>query len=156
MNKLHQQEDYKRKDADFREQNRLYETMEQTFRDGQAGILAAKLKEGEACPVCGSTSHPKPAAMAAQVPSEQELDAAKEKADRFREAREKSAREAGAKKSSLEKTEEQLMAHIPEKDWTDAHHWIIFHGRRVCAAQRPKCDQCALNKVCDFYTRKDS
>ena len=57
---------------------------------------------------------------------------------------------------TVEKTELQLMEHIPEQDWTDAHHWIIFHGRRVCAAQRPKCDQCALNKVCDFYTRKDS
>ena len=61
-----------------------------------------------------------------------------------------------AQAKTVEKTEEQLMAHIPEEDWTDAHHWIIFHGRRVCAAQRPKCDQCALNKVCDFYTRKDS
>ena len=57
---------------------------------------------------------------------------------------------------TVEKTELQLMEHIPQEDWTDAHHWIIFHGRRVCAAQRPKCDQCALNKVCDFYTRKDS
>ena len=61
-----------------------------------------------------------------------------------------------AQAKTVEKTEEQLMAHIPKEDWTDAHHWIIFHGRRVCAAQRPKCDQCALNKVCDFYTRKDS
>ena len=60
-----------------------------------------------------------------------------------------------AEAKTVEKTEEQLMAHIPEKDWTDAHHWIIFHGRRICAAQRPKCDQCALNQVCDFYTRKD-
>ncbi|MBQ3652088.1 MAG: endonuclease III, partial [Clostridia bacterium] len=61
-----------------------------------------------------------------------------------------------AQAKTVEKTEEQLMAHIPEEDWTDAHHWIIFHGRRVCAAQRPKCSECALNKVCDFYTRKDS
>ena len=61
-----------------------------------------------------------------------------------------------AEAKTVEKTEEQLMAHIPEKDWTDAHHWIIFHGRRVCAAQRPKCAECALNRVCDFYTRKDS
>ena len=57
---------------------------------------------------------------------------------------------------TVEKTELQLMEHIPEADWTDAHHWIIFHGRRVCAAQRPKCAECALNQVCDFYTRKDS
>ena len=61
-----------------------------------------------------------------------------------------------AEAKTVEKTEEQLMAHIPQEDWTDAHHWIIFHGRRVCAAQRPKCADCALNQVCDFYTRKDS
>ena len=60
-----------------------------------------------------------------------------------------------AEAKTVEKTEEQLMAHIPEKDWTDAHHWIIFHGRRVCAAQRPRCSECALNKICDFHTRKE-
>ena len=54
---------------------------------------------------------------------------------------------------TVEKTELQLMEHIPEQDWTDAHHWIIFHGRRICAAQRPRCAECALNQVCDFYTR---
>ena len=61
-----------------------------------------------------------------------------------------------AEARTVEKTEEQLMTHIPREDWSDAHHWIIFHGRRVCAAQRPKCDQCALNQICDFCTRKDS
>ena len=61
-----------------------------------------------------------------------------------------------AEAKTVEKTEEQLMAHIPRADWSDAHHWIIFHGRRVCAAQRPKCGECALNRICDFYTRKDS
>ena len=61
-----------------------------------------------------------------------------------------------AEAKTVEKTEEQLMAHIPREDWSDAHHWIIFHGRRVCAAQRPRCAGCALNQICDFYTRKDS
>ena len=153
---VHLQEDYKRKDADFREQNRLYETMEQTFRDGQAGILAAKLKEGEACPVCGSTSHPKPAAMAAQVPSEQELDAAKEKADRFREAREKSAREAGAKKSSLEKTEEQLQKQsaklFQEEDLQKAANQLAAIMEE-CARQRKEAEG-ALTKAKQQEARK--
>jgi len=60
-----------------------------------------------------------------------------------------------AEAKTVERTEEQLMAHIPREDWSDAHHWIIFHGRRVCAAQRPKCAECALNGVCDLYTRKE-
>ena len=71
------QEDYKKKDALFNELNRAYEQMEQAFRDGQAGVLAEKLKEGEMCPVCGSTSHPKLAKKSDKVPSEKELDDAK-------------------------------------------------------------------------------
>lgn len=32
------------------------------------------------------------------------------------------------------KTEQQLMQNIPKKQWSRAHHWLIYHGRRVCAA----------------------
>lgn len=48
-------------------------------------------------------------------------------------------------------TEKQLMAHIPESDWSDAHHWLIFHGRQVCSAQKPKCAGCTLNTLCDAF-----
>lgn len=49
----------------------------------------------------------------------------------------------------VEKTERQLMAHIPESDWGAAHHWLIYHGRQVCAAQRPKCETCPLKEICE-------
>jgi len=49
------------------------------------------------------------------------------------------------------KTEEQLMAIIPEKDWSKAHHWIIHHGRTICHARKPKCDTCPVNKWCAYY-----
>ena len=49
------------------------------------------------------------------------------------------------------KTEEQLQAAIPQKDWSSAHHWLIWHGRRVCHAQRPDCAACALAPCCDHY-----
>ena len=52
---------------------------------------------------------------------------------------------------TVEKTEEQLMATIPKKDWSDAHHWIIYHGRQVCSAQRPKCDICPVAPYCNFH-----
>ena len=39
--------------------------------------------------------------------------------------------------STVEETERQLMKAIPKSDWRDAHHWLIFHGRRVCKAQAP-------------------
>ncbi len=60
-----------------------------------------------------------------------------------------------AKANSIEKTERQLMQNIPRDDWNRAHHWLIYHGRRVCKAQRPLCDTCALNDVC-FYVKGGS
>ena len=49
------------------------------------------------------------------------------------------------------KTEEQLMKTVPKKDWSDAHHWIIYHGRQVCSSQKPKCDLCAVAPYCKFH-----
>lgn len=52
--------------------------------------------------------------------------------------------------STVEATEEQLMKTIPKRDWRDAHHWLIFHGRRVCKAQRPDCANCTLASCCSY------
>ncbi len=52
---------------------------------------------------------------------------------------------------NVEKTEEQLKKAIPRKDWVAAHHWLIFHGRRVCHSQRPGCDGCSLAGMCKAY-----
>jgi endonuclease-3 len=46
------------------------------------------------------------------------------------------------------KVERDLMALIPQKDWTMFSHRLIFHGRQVCFARKPNCPGCALNKVC--------
>ncbi len=50
--------------------------------------------------------------------------------------------------STVEETERQLMKAIPRADWRDAHHWLIFHGRRVCKAQHPLCENCTLRPLC--------
>lgn len=52
---------------------------------------------------------------------------------------------------NVEKTEQQLMEAIPKKDWIAGHHWLILHGRRVCKAQRPLCQNCTLNDLCKYY-----
>lgn len=57
--------------------------------------------------------------------------------------------------STVEKTEQQLMLAIPKRDWGDAHHWLIFHGRRVCSARKPKCSECMLTKYCEHYTTEN-
>ena len=53
--------------------------------------------------------------------------------------------------STVEKTEQQLMENIPRDKWSIAHHWLIFHGRRVCSARNPKCADCTLAEFCRYY-----
>lgn len=53
----------------------------------------------------------------------------------------------------VERTEQQLMENIPKEDWSAAHHWLIYHGRQVCTAQRPRCKECPVSEVCDAVYR---
>lgn len=50
-------------------------------------------------------------------------------------------------------TEKQLVAHIPQKLLSKAHHWLILHGRYVCLARKPKCEECGIKEICDFYQK---
>ncbi len=45
-------------------------------------------------------------------------------------------------------TEKYLMKYLPEEIVPTAHHWLILHGRYVCTARNPKCDECGLNGLC--------
>ena len=47
--------------------------------------------------------------------------------------------------------EKQLIQYIPKELVHKAHHWLILHGRYICLARNPKCDQCGLRKICKFY-----
>lgn len=53
--------------------------------------------------------------------------------------------------ADVEKTEQQLMKVIPKPDWNKAHHYLIYHGRRVCHARSPECQSCTLNGLCKYY-----
>lgn len=44
-----------------------------------------------------------------------------------------------------------LTANIPEEKRARAHHWLILHGRYICVARKPKCEQCGLRKWCLHY-----
>ncbi len=50
--------------------------------------------------------------------------------------------------------EKELVKHIPEADIAKAHHWLILHGRYVCQARTPQCDNCGLQLMCKYYCRK--
>jgi endonuclease III len=47
--------------------------------------------------------------------------------------------------------EMQLMKYIPTDLVHKFHHWLILHGRYVCVARNPKCNECGLKPVCKYY-----
>ncbi len=51
-------------------------------------------------------------------------------------------------------TEEVLVRYIPEHLIAKAHHWLILHGRYVCVARKPKCDECGLTPYCRYYSSR--
>ena len=44
--------------------------------------------------------------------------------------------------------EEGLQKAIPKENWSSAHHWLIWHGRKICKARKPACEECFLQDVC--------
>lgn len=44
--------------------------------------------------------------------------------------------------------EQGLMKAIPKDKWSAAHHWLIWHGRKLCRARNPLCGECPLNEIC--------
>ena len=58
-------------------------------------------------------------------------------------------------KTPLE-VEKQLVRHIPDEYIGRAHHWLILHGRYVCVARSPKCEQCGLVGICRYYAKNAS
>lgn len=47
-----------------------------------------------------------------------------------------------------EKIERDLIELVPRRDWIDFSHLLIYHGRRVCKARTPLCEECAIEKLC--------
>lgn len=56
-----------------------------------------------------------------------------------------------AKGKTPDKVEQGLNEAIPQNLWSKAHHYLIFHGRRVCHSQRPDCEGCTLKEWCEYY-----
>lgn len=55
------------------------------------------------------------------------------------------------KENTPEKTEFALMKAIPKDRWTHSHHLLIFHGRRICKARKPECENCNITEYCNFF-----
>lgn len=54
-------------------------------------------------------------------------------------------------KEDPEKIEYDLMEIVPRKDWTAFSNCLVYHGRAVCNAKKPKCGQCRVAQYCDFF-----
>jgi endonuclease-3 len=52
------------------------------------------------------------------------------------------------KHADPQKIERDLMELLPKREWIDFSHMLIHHGRRICIARRPKCDECPLDDIC--------
>lgn len=53
-------------------------------------------------------------------------------------------------------TERELVKYIPSRLLSKAHHWLILHGRYVCTARSPKCDECGIKLWCKYYLKKNA
>lgn len=53
--------------------------------------------------------------------------------------------------SNPQKTEFALMEAIPKERWSHSHHVLIFHGRRMCKARNPECENCPIKDDCNYY-----
>jgi endonuclease-3 len=51
------------------------------------------------------------------------------------------------------KVEQQLTEAFPDEVIPKAHHWLILHGRYVCLARKPKCEECGLTGICEYFKK---
>jgi endonuclease III len=49
----------------------------------------------------------------------------------------------------------QLIKHLPQQLVHKAHHWLILHGRYTCTARNPKCNNCGIQQICNYYFKKN-
>ena len=59
-----------------------------------------------------------------------------------------------AKGKTVLAVEQGLMQCVPKQYLQDAHHLLILHGRYTCTARKPKCEQCVLTDLCDYFQTK--
>lgn len=58
------------------------------------------------------------------------------------------------KADNVLKTEKELMKILDKKDWSRAHHYIIYLGRSFCKAGNPNCKECPINQLCEKHVKR--
>ena len=49
--------------------------------------------------------------------------------------------------------EQELLKVVPKEKWSEAHHWLIWHGRKICKARNPLCQECPVRELCHSYKK---
>ena len=49
--------------------------------------------------------------------------------------------------------EQELLKVVPREKWSEAHHWLIWHGRKICKARNPLCQECPVRELCPSYKK---
>lgn len=101
---------YQKTYEEYSREKDIYEHLKKRFFDGQAGILASTLSEGQACPVCGSLTHPNLAVMTSDAPTQEELDAANQKLDGISARVTKKSSEAASYNATVKEQERQIFS----------------------------------------------
>ncbi len=112
-----------------------YNAKNRTFLLEQAGILAEGLEDGEPCPVCGSLTHPRPAEKSEGAPSEAELNAAMELADKLQKEAAELSRECAVLRGNTEQDQvrlSELMLDVFGTDGAD-EDFMSAERERLCA-----------------------
>ncbi len=94
--------------------NRTYEELFRRYLDEQAGILATTLVPGQACPVCGSLTHPDMATLTKDAPTKEELERSKTEAEDARTAAMDAGQQAAEVRGRVETAQQELMQGLEE------------------------------------------
>ena len=118
------QKRYCEADAWYKKEREAYHQLDQAYRDGQAGILASGLQEGAPCPVCGSLTHPHPAKLSEEVPTDEMLEQAKKRYEEAHQKATETSEDVRGLKSGLEEMEKAFLKEA--KDILQGGKWTEF------------------------------
>lgn len=103
-------------EKDFYEFRSRLELMEDTYIQGQAGILAKTLSDNSPCPVCGALDHPKPAEMPSSIPTEEQIRNKKSEFSKLTEQRTEKSKEISELSGSVESKRQEILSRLNALD----------------------------------------